>query len=102
MEDVPESVFAPVPDRGEVSPVVIVDPPEFLSILVWSDAPLVATARVLDGRKHIYQYLTSYKGLAFYTEAGDELPLGDHVDVVVARRIHVSYTYYSSFAQRGQ
>lgn len=93
MEGVPESVAAPIPDRGAVSPVVIVDPPEFLSILVWSDAPLVATARVVHHGTYVYQYLTSYKGLAFYTEAGDELPLSEHVDVVVARRIHVSPTY---------
>jgi len=94
--NVPESVSAPVPGRGEVSPVVIADPPEFLSILVWSPSPVVATARVLDGWRHIHQYLTSYKGLLFYTEAGDELPLGNHVDVVVARRIHVMSTFYPS------
>ena len=36
-----------------------------------------------------YQYLTSYKGLAFFTESGVPLSLPDGTEVVAARKIWI-------------
>jgi hypothetical protein len=68
--------------------VVHLEPDQFTTVLDRATAPVVVTAPVgLLGRKVCY--LTSYKGLAFYTKANVPLWLPADVEVVTARRIWV-------------
>ncbi|GBD33643.1 MAG: hypothetical protein KatS3mg081_1743 [Gemmatimonadales bacterium] len=68
--------------------IVRVPPHEFLNILGRQQEPLVvyATGGLF---KRNYQYLTSYKGLAFYTKSGEPITLPAVAEVVQARRIWV-------------
>ena len=68
--------------------LVRVEPAEFLKILLKASDPLVisATGGVFAPN---YQYLTSYKGLAFYTKSADPLNLPGTAEVVVANKIWV-------------
>jgi hypothetical protein len=68
--------------------VVRVDAANFLAILKRADAPLVVTGRGGIFRKH-FRYLTSYKGLAFFTKSSDELVLPSRVEIVQARSIAI-------------
>lgn len=66
--------------------IVHVAPSDFLTLLGKSERPLVVVAH---GRflapKH--QYLTAYKGLAFYTRSGEAIPLPGNVELIEARSI---------------
>lgn len=68
--------------------LVRVAPEEFSAILNRIKDPLVVTA---EGGlfKSNYQYLVSFKGLAFYTKSGTVLPLPAGADVVKAGRIWI-------------
>ena len=66
--------------------IVRVAPEEFTKLLAKSESPLVVTAPGGFFRKHI-KYLTSYKGLAFYTQSSTPLSLPYKAEVVVARTI---------------
>jgi hypothetical protein len=68
--------------------IVRVEPADFLKILDRNPAPLVVTAPggFFGGR---HQYLTSYKGLIFFTQAGQPLPLPAHSETVAARKIWI-------------
>ena len=70
--------------------IVRVKPDDFLSILSRTKQPLVVTARgwVFGTR---YQYLTSYKGLTFYTSSRMELTLPNDAEVIHANSIWVPY-----------
>ncbi len=59
---------------------------EFQKLVNKSDAPLVITAPGGIFTKHI-KYLTSYKGLAFYTQSTTPLSLPFKAEVVAARSI---------------
>jgi hypothetical protein len=63
--------------------LVRVEPEEFVKILARAKDPLVVVA---EGGffSPKYQYLTSYKGLAFYCKAGEPLPLPAGVELVRA------------------
>lgn len=65
-----------------------VAPAEFLVLVAYNAEPLVvcATAGVFSTR---YEYLTSYRGLAFFTRSPTPLRLPDHAQTVQARRIWV-------------
>ncbi len=66
--------------------LVRMEPREFLSVLSRCENPLVVVAECgVFSRKH--QYLTSYKGLAFYTKSSTPLPIGSHAEVISARKI---------------
>lgn len=68
--------------------IVRVEPDAFQRILEHSEEPLVVTAGAgLFGRDHAY--LTSYKGLAFYTKSDDEIPLPGSVELVRAKSIWI-------------
>jgi len=68
--------------------VVRVEPGDFGTILSMAEAPLVVTAPAgWRGRK--FAYLTSYKGLAFYSTSKSPLPLPEHVEVVEAKKIWI-------------
>lgn len=68
--------------------VVHVKPEEFAKILARARDPLVVRAKGgFFGNKH--DYLMSYKGLAFYCNADEPLPLPAGVELVVAGSIWI-------------
>ena len=68
--------------------LVRVEPHEFPNILARQNEPLVVTATGGLFTTN-YQYLTSYKGLAFFTKSPAPLDLPDDTELVTARRIHI-------------
>ncbi len=68
--------------------IVRVEPKEFERILARQSGLVVVTA---EGGffSTTYQYLTSYKGLAFYCESATPLNLLNGNDVVAARKIWI-------------
>jgi hypothetical protein len=68
--------------------VVRVAPEDFLALLRRADAPLVVTGQGGVFRKH-HRYLTSYKGLAFFTRSPEPLGLPSRVEVVAAQAISI-------------
>ena len=68
--------------------IVRVEPEDFSRMVNKIEAPLVVTAPGGFFTKHI-KYLTSYKGLAFYTQSPTPLQLPYKVEVVAARTIWV-------------
>jgi hypothetical protein len=68
--------------------LVRMEPREFTSLLSRIEQPLVVTGQfgVFTTK---YQYLTSYKGLAFYTKTTMPLPLDSNVELITAKRIWI-------------
>ncbi len=65
--------------------VVRLEPEEFAKLLGRMPAPLVVSAKGgLFGTR--YQYLTSYKGLAFFTVSRQPLPLPGGAELITAGR----------------
>ena len=67
--------------------VVRVEPTDFFVILKKVETPLVVTGRS-SFRRH-YQYLTSYRGLAFFTSSSKELILPPRTEVITAKSISI-------------
>jgi len=68
--------------------IVRLEPSEFTKILLRVDKPLVVTAK--GGMfTAVYQYLTSYKGLVFFTKSREQLRLDGRIEVVEAEKIWV-------------
>lgn len=66
--------------------IVQVDPEEFLGVVRKHKEPLVVYA----GRRWFspkYQYLTCYKGFAFYTRSSEPLDLPSGVELIQAKSI---------------
>jgi len=80
---------AAIADAIKASGVLVrVKPEEFPNILARQEAPLVVTA--LGGFLTTnYQYLTSYKGLAFFTKSPHPLELPIDTEVVTAKKIYI-------------
>lgn len=68
--------------------LVRVEPNEFSKILDRANAPVVVMAEGGLFSKN-YQYLTSYKGLAFFTKSKDPIPLPGDADLVRSRSIYI-------------
>ena len=68
--------------------IVSVEPDAFLTILSKTSKPLIVMA---EGGfiKTSYQYLTSYKGLFFYTKSSTPLQLPGDIELVVADKIWI-------------
>ncbi len=68
--------------------IVSVEPEDFITILKKQKGPLVvhATAKLARKRNH---YLTSYKGLAFFTKSKEPLELPSGTELVVAEKIWI-------------
>ncbi len=68
--------------------IVRVAPADFRAILERQQEPLVVVA---EGGflTTVYRYLTSYKGLAFYTESRERIELPGRAEVVAAARIWI-------------
>lgn len=68
--------------------VVRLEPAEWMSILKRTDAPLVVIGTGGVFKKHV-QYLTSYRGLAFFTTSRDPLVLPGRAEIVSAKSISI-------------
>ena len=68
--------------------IVRVEPQDFLSVLATAVQPVVVVAEGGFWSKN-YQYLTSYKGLAFYAKSSTPLPLPADIDLIEAKKIWV-------------
>ena len=68
--------------------VVRVSPEDFQRIISKADKPLVvcATGGIISTN---YQYLTSYKGFAFFTKTKMPLDLGPKIEIVTADKIWI-------------
>jgi hypothetical protein len=68
--------------------IVRIGPDDFLNILDQNDEPLVVHATGgFFSVKH--QYLTSYRGLAFFAKSAATIPLPAHCQVVEAQKIWI-------------
>lgn len=68
--------------------LVRVEPSEFAKIVNKVDSPLVIyTEGGLISTNH--QYLTSYKGFAFYTKSDEQIGLPRNTEVIVADKIWI-------------
>jgi len=68
--------------------IVSVEPNDFVAILGMTESPLVVRAESgLFTRK--YHYLSSYKGLVFYTKTQAPLVFSPKVELVTARKIWI-------------
>ena len=68
--------------------IVRVEPQNFASILMRAEAPLVVLAEG-GWPKKTYQYLTSYKGLAFFAKSPEPLALPEATELIVAEKIWI-------------
>ena len=68
--------------------VVRVSPEDFQRIISKADKPLVvyATGGIISTN---YQYLTSYKGFAFFTKTKTPLDLSPKIETIVADKIWI-------------
>jgi len=71
--------------------VVRLDPPEWMKIIKRSDNPLIVISRGGMFRRK-YQYLTTYRGLAFYTTSEHPLILPGRAELINAKSISVPDT----------
>ena len=70
-----------------MGPIVCVEPQDFLAILERTEKPLVVHSP--SGLLTKYKYLTSYKGLTFFTKSKDALLIPGSVEIIMARKIVV-------------
>ena len=68
--------------------LVRVPPEDFLRLVERGRDGVVVTARSGFFNRS-YDYLTSYKGLAFYTRSAEPLALGGELEIVTAKRIWI-------------
>ena len=66
--------------------VVKVEPVDFFAILKRSEEPVIVIGRGGVFRKH-FQYLTTYKGLGFFTKSDSALVLPPHAEIIAAKSI---------------
>ena len=67
--------------------IVSVTPDEFRKVLYMVESPLVVTATTTFFGT-TYQYLTTYRGLAFFTKSKEPIELG-MAEVIAAKKIWV-------------
>lgn len=70
--------------------IVRVEPAEFLKVLARTAEPLVVFAErsgFLNPKK--YEYLTSYKGLAFFTKSATPVQFAGRVEIISAKKIWI-------------
>ena len=80
---------AAVANAIKASGVLIrVEPGDFMTIVKRADAPLVVTAMGGVFKKH-YRYLTSYRGLAFFTKSQEALVMPSRVELIAAKSISI-------------
>ena len=67
--------------------IVCVEPEEFLAVLKRTEGPLVVHS--FGGLLVKHKYLTSYKGLTFFTKSKEELLIPSSVEMVTAKKIWI-------------
>jgi hypothetical protein len=67
--------------------VVVVEPEVFLDILQRAEKPLVVYSPA--GFMTKYKYLTSYKGLVFFTKSKEALLIPTSVEAITAKKIEI-------------
>ena len=70
-----------------IGAIVCVEPQDFLAILEKNEKPLVVYS--LAGFLTQYKYLTSYKGLTFFTKSKEALLIPASVETIIARKIAI-------------
>jgi hypothetical protein len=68
--------------------LVKVEPESFTTIISKSESPLIVMAEggVFNTN---YQYLTSYKGLAFYTKTSQQIQFPNRTELIYAQKIWI-------------
>ena len=80
---------AAIAEATKASGVLVkLEPGQFAKLLARIKEPLIVIAEGGVFRKN-FQYLVSYKGLAFFTKSATALALPADTDVVTARRIWI-------------
>ncbi|HJR40526.1 MAG TPA: hypothetical protein VJ812_00465 [Gemmatimonadaceae bacterium] len=80
---------AAVANATKASGVIVnLDPGDFQAIVRRADHPLIVAAQGGVIRKH-YEYLTSYKGLAFFTKSGVPLVFAGKYEMIMAKKIWI-------------
>ncbi len=69
--------------------IVKMKPDDFLQIVYRADDPIVVMASSKVFRKTSYKYITSYKGLAFYTKSPTQLSLGTGAELIYSKQIWI-------------
>jgi len=69
--------------------IVRMEPRDFQQIIARADDPLVVVAVSRFLGKTTYKYITSYKGLAFYTKSQQQLVLSSGAELVSAKSIWI-------------
>jgi len=69
--------------------IVNMKPDDFVQILHRAEEPVVVMAISKIFGKTSYKYITSYKGLAFYTKSSSQLPIGIRMELVHAKSIWI-------------
>ena len=83
------SAAAAIAQAIKASGVLIkVEPEAFSTIVSKSESPLIVMAEGGVFTKN-YQYLTSYKGLAFYTKTPKEILLPNRTELIYAEKIWI-------------
>jgi hypothetical protein len=67
--------------------IIKVEPNDFLNVITRMKEPLVVMTEKSFWSG--YKYLSSYKGLAFYTKSNDKLNLPGDVELIAAQKIWI-------------
>ena len=68
-----------------IGAIIFVEPQDFLGILEKTEKPLVVHSP--SGLLTKYKYLTSYKGLTFFTKSKEALLIPSSVETITAKKI---------------
>lgn len=68
--------------------LVKVEPEDFSTIISKSESPLIVMAEGGVFTKN-FQYLTSYKGLAFYTKTSQQIQFPNKTELIYAQKIWI-------------
>jgi len=79
------SVAATAEALKAMGPIICVEPQDFLAILEKAEKALVVHSP--GGLLSRYKYLTSYKGLTFFTKSKEALLIPASVETITAKKI---------------
>ncbi len=73
---------------GASGAIVTLEPDDFARLLKMAEKSLVVTA-ISGWKKHNYHYLSSYKGLIFYTKSKVKLSFPSSTELITSKHIWV-------------
>ena len=79
------SIAAMAEAQKAIGAIIFVEPQDFLGILAKIEKPLVVQSP--SGLLTKYKYLTSYKGLTFFTKSKEALLIPFSVEMITAKKI---------------